>query len=167
MLANKRLSRWNSCIDLTDRPESKPGDEPRLAFHYSRLREQAPASFMEKAFKVHDYLENPLHRCLFKADAKHAYFTVELHPDDGHILAFTVPGYGQLQPTRMPQGSGSVSFEMIELVNIAFGQIPSSNAERNLFALSDPPPAFYLDDIFGGYPNFGAQYAFLRDNFLP
>ena len=168
MLANGRLSQWNSRIVLVDKPGSKPGDEPRLAFDYSRLKEQAPASCMERAPKVHDYLGNPLHRCLFKADLKHVYFKVELHPDDRHIFAFTVPGFGQLQPTRMPQGSGSASFTMTELMNIAFGQIPPPDAERSLLTLSDPPPlAFYLDDIFGGYPNFEAQYAFLRDHFLP
>ncbi len=43
--------------------------------------------------------------CLFVANLKHAYYTIPLHLEDRHYFAFTISGIGQLQHTRMQQGS--------------------------------------------------------------
>lgn len=37
---------------------------------------------------------------------------------DRYVFAFTISGLGQLQPTRMPQGSRTAGFTMMELMNI-------------------------------------------------
>ena len=123
---------------------------------------------MELASKVHDYLSDPRHRVFIQADLKHGYFGIKLDKDYRHYYAFTVPGFGQLQPTRMPQGSGTSSFTMNELMNIAFGPIPAPQPEPSLFNLTDPPPLkFYLDDIFGGFASPEAAVEYLEQHLLP
>ena len=78
---------------------------------------------------------------------------------------------GQLQPTRMQQGSMTASFTMSELMCRAFGAIPKPNPEPSLIqgANPDEPPSilFYQDDIFGGQPDFHTSFVFLRDHFFP
>ncbi len=170
--ANGRLSEWNARAVLVDKVEDPtPTDEPRLTFDYSRVNEDLPGSYLELSSKVHDNLSNPQHTCLFAADLKHAYYTIELHPDDRHLFAFTISGIGQLQPTRMPQGSQSAGFTMTELAYRAFGFIPPPQPEPSLLHSDDPahPPklVFYMDDFFGGFKGFEDQFAFLRDHFLP
>ena len=51
--------------------------------------------------KVHDNLSDPRHGCLFSTDLKHAHFWIPMHPEDRVFFAFTIPGIGQLQPTRV------------------------------------------------------------------
>ena len=124
---------------------------PRLAFDYSRIKEKMPSrNCMGLSSSVHDYLAHPRHALFFRADMKYGYFGVLLHPDDRHYFAFTVPGYGQLQPTRMPQGSESAAFTVSELVRVAYGAIPAPDPEPSLFDTGDPPAVrFYMDDLFG------------------
>ena len=52
--------------------------------------------------------------------------------DDRHYLAFHVPGIGQVQPTRMPQGARTSSFTFNELMNIVLGPIPAPHPEPSL-----------------------------------
>ena len=89
---------------LVNKPDSGPNDEPRLAFYYKRLKERKVGNCMEMASRVHDHLADPSHGTFMHADLKHPYFTVELHKPDRPYFAFTVHEFGQLQPTRMPQG---------------------------------------------------------------
>jgi hypothetical protein len=109
-----------------------------------------------------------------QTDLKHAYFSIELDPECRHLFAFYVSGIGQLQPTRMPQGSGSSGFTITELTTILLRAIPPSNAEPSLLHgppnrdPSNPVPCvFYQNDIFSSHDSFKAQFAFLRDQFLP
>ncbi len=170
--ANGRLSEWNAravMVDKVDNP--KPTDEPRMTFDYSRVTELLPGAHLELSSKVHDHLSNPRHGCLFSADLKHAYLTIPLHPDDRHYFAFTISGIGQVQPTRMQQGSQSAGFTMTELAYRAFGPIPAPHPEPSLLHSSSPdvppPLTFYMDDFFGGFQDFEEQFAFLRDHFFP
>ena len=129
-----------------------------------------PGSYLKLCSKVHDYLADPRHVCYFQADIKHGYFCIMVYRDDRYIFAFTIPGIGQLQPTRMPQESASAGFTMSELMNILLGPIPEPNPEPSILHsdTSDPPPAiFYMDDIFGGFPSFEAQLSYLCDHFFP
>ena len=122
---NGRLSRWNARAVVVDKVENpRPEDEPRVTFDYSRVTEDLPGTYMELSSKVHDNLSDPRHHVLFAADLKHAYLTIPLHPEDRHYFAFTISGIGQVQPTRMQQGSQSAPFTMIELVYRAFGALP-------------------------------------------
>ena len=170
--ANGRLSQWNAravVVDKVDNPT--PQDEPRVTFDYSRVNEDLPGTFMELSSKVHDNLSDPRHACLFAADLKHAYHTIPLHKDDRHYFAFTISGIGQLQPTRMQQGSQSAGFTMTELGHRAFGPLPQPHNEPSF--LHSPSPeklptlVFYMDDVFGGFPSFQELYDFLRGHFLP
>lgn len=170
--ANGRLSLWNTRAVIVDKVEDpKPEDEPRVTFDYSRVNEDLPGSHMELSSKVHDNLSDPRHRCLFAADLKHAYLTIPLHPDDRHFFSFTISGIGQVQPTRMQQGSKSAGFTMNELVYRAFGALPPPIREPSLLHSSSPTDlpvlTFYMDDFFGGFQNFEEQYQFLRYHFLP
>lgn len=170
--ANGRLSLWNARAVMVDKVENpKPTDEPRMTFDYSRVTELLPGTHLELSSKVHDHLSNPNHGCLFSADLKHAYLTVPLHPDDRHYFAFTISGIGQIQPTRMQQGSQSAGFTMNELSYRAFGPIPAPSPEPSLLHSPDPaippPLVFYMDDFFGGFRDFEDLFIFLRDHFFP
>ena len=175
LAANGRLSPWNARIVMVDKVENPtPQDEPRLTINYRNLPEELPGVHLESMARVHDHLSDPRHQCLMQADLKHAYYSVLLDPDCRHFFSFFVPGLGQLQPTRMPQGSKSSGFTMTELTTILLGPIPSPNPEFSLLHSppngkpGDPPTCvYYQDDIFGGHPSFDAQFAFLRDQFLP
>jgi hypothetical protein len=168
-----RLSQWNARAILVDKTENpKPSDEPRLTFDYSRVHEDLPGTYVELSARTHDNLSNPKHGCLFTADLKHGYFTVSLDEKCRHLFAFTIAGMGQLQPTRMPQGSKSAGFTMSEGVSRAFGEIPGRYHEPSLLHSPTPlePPnlSFYTDDFFGGHPpGFFPLYWYLRKEFLP
>ena len=79
------------------------------------------------------------------------------------FLPSSIPGIGQLQPTRMPQGSGSAGFTMSELMNILLEPIPEPNPEPSLLH-SD---SSNMDDIFSGFPDFESQFSYLQDHFFP
>ena len=170
--ANGRLSLWNARAVIVDKVENPtPQDEPRVTLDYSRVNEELPGTHLELSSKVHDNLSNPNHGCLFAADLKHAYLTIPLHPDDRHYFAFTISGIGQVQPTRMQQGSKSAWFTMTELVYRAFGGLPPPFKELSMLHSNDPAVpstiVFYMDDFFGGFRGFEEQYEFLRVHFLP
>ena len=104
--ANGRLSRWNARAVIVDKVENpRPEDEPRVTFNYSRVTKDLPGTYMELSSKVHDNLSDLRHHFLIAADLKYAYLTIPLHPSDRHYFAFTISGIGQVQPTRMQQGS--------------------------------------------------------------
>jgi len=107
---------------------------------------------------VHDNLADPRHRCLLSADLKHACLGISLHPDDRHYFAFAISGIGQLQPTRMQQGSRSAGFTLTELVYRASGALPPPYREPSLLhsiSLEElPVTTFYMDDFFDGYRSF-------------
>jgi hypothetical protein len=71
-------------------------------------------------------------------DIKHAYWSLSVHPDDRHVF---VSGMGQMQPTRMPQGSCSAGFSMAEVMNITLGPIPTL------------PLEYRTNDSDGSYPS--------------
>ena len=150
----------------------KPGQvQPRLTFNYHFVYEDIPASHMEAATNMHNLLSIPSNKCLFSADIKHGYWVVNVHPDDCHYLAFHVPGIGQVQPTRMPQGARTSSFTFNELMNIVLRLIPTPQPEPSLLhgrtTKESTSLAFYMDDIFGAFKTHQEQYIFLRDHFFP
>jgi hypothetical protein len=170
--ANGRLSRWNARAVVVDKVENpRPEDEPRVTFDYSRVTEDLPGTYMELSSKVHDNLSDPHHHVLFAADLKHAYLTIPLHPDDRHYFAFTISSIGQVQPTRMQQGSQSAPFTIIELVYRAFGALPYPYKEPSLLHSASPDNlpvlTFYMDDFFSGFRTFEELYDFLRYHFFP
>ncbi len=89
---------------------------------------------MQLMHSSHQFLSLPTHQVFSKLDLKNGYWAVEVHPEDRHNLAFSVPGVGQLQPIRMPQGQRSSSFTFNELGHIAFGALPEPNPEPSLIA---------------------------------
>lgn len=117
------------------------------------LEGRALGAWMHNQEAVHDFLSNPSHKLLFQFDIKHAYWSVPIHPDDRYLLAFSVPGMGQYQPTRMSQGERSASFTMTELMHIALGAIPPPNPEPSLLYGGERPDVqhcmAYMDDGLG------------------
>ena len=81
MIANGRLSEWNSQIMLVDKEGTQPGSEPRLGFNYSHLKEDLPANCMEQASRAHDYLSDPRHKCYLQADLKYGWSDTRLQAD--------------------------------------------------------------------------------------
>lgn len=78
---------------IVDKVEnSRPEDESRITFDYSRVHEDLPGTHVELSLKVHNHLSDPGHKCIFAADLKNAYYTISLHPEDGHYFAFTILG---------------------------------------------------------------------------
>lgn len=130
LTTSEYLSPWNAKAVLVDKVENpKPTDEPRLTFDYSHVKEVRPGAQMQLAKDIHDYLERREHGTYVQADLKHAYFSIVLHPEDRHIYAFTILGFGQLQPTRLPQGCSGAAFSMSALMNKALGAIPPPQSE--------------------------------------
>ena len=165
---NGRTSQWGAAPVLVKKPGSI---EPRLTFDYHFVYEEPSGSIMELATRVHNNLGRSSHRSLFSADMKHGYWGVAVHPEDRHYLSFHIPGIGQLQPTRMPQGTRSSSFTYTELMNIILGPIPEPNPEPSLLHSEHhskaPDSCFYIDDVFGGHASFEEEYYFLKDHFFP
>ncbi len=166
--ANGRPSKWNANPVLMH----KPGQvQPHLTFNYHFIYKDIPASHIEAANNVHNLLSIASNQCLFSADIKHGYWVVNVHSDDRHYLAFHVPGIGQIQPTRMPQGARTSIFTFNELMNIVLGPIPAPQPEPLLlYGKSTQDPAsltFYMDDIFRAFKTYHEQYIFLRDHFFP
>lgn len=80
-------------------------------------------------------------------------FTIPAHPDNRHVFAFMMPGLGQLQPTRMPQGTSAASFTLNAREGIVFEPIPEPKSEPSLLDEVDykslPPLMYGMDDILG------------------
>lgn len=179
LVANGRLSEWSAAPLLVNKiPDPSPEDEPRLVIDYSNVEEVMPGTHLQLTPRVHDYLSDPRHATFFVADLKHAYYSVGLHPEDRHYFAFYLPDVGQLQPTRMMQGSQSSAFTMNELMNLVFGPIPAPQSEPSLLHYSATPLekhqtaglaplAYYMDDIFGGAQSFDEQLEFLGNHLFP
>jgi hypothetical protein len=153
---------------VVNKPGGPPDGEIRVTFNYRRVEEDLPACFMKLTNEIHDYLSHPSHGCYTQLDLKHAFWCIGVHPPHRHMLAFFVDGYGQLQPTRMPQGCHTSTFSLQECLMIAFGYIPplppelQSESHDGSFpsllrsaALGQPPPLdFYADDITLGNTDF-------------
>ncbi len=168
LTANGCPSKWIANHVLVPKPRQV---QTRLTFNYHFIYEDISASHMEAASTVHDLLSIPSHQYLLLADIKHGYWAVNIHPDDRHYLAFYVPGIGQVQPTRMPQGARTSSFTFSELMNIIFRPIPSAQTELSLLhgrtANDTASLMFYMDNIFRVFRTYQEQYIFLRDPFFP
>ncbi|POS81879.1 hypothetical protein EPUL_006749, partial [Erysiphe pulchra] len=175
MEANGELSDWNAQANLIDKSDN-PGewDEPRLTFNYQNVVEDVPGCFVELSSTTHDYMGHPSHRFFHKLDLKHGYWAISIHPDDRKYFAFSIAGIGQLQPTRMPQGSITSMFSFTELIYIVLGTIPVTETFEGWESLlaantpnSLPKASFYVDDIFSGFEDFDQGYDILESQLLP
>ncbi|KAI0995725.1 hypothetical protein K3495_g12453 [Podosphaera aphanis] len=173
--ANGKLSNWNAMAQLVDKSDD-PGewDEPRLTFNYQNVKEDKPGCFVELMSRCHDYLGEPSHNMFFKLNLKNGFWAIMVHPDDRHLFAFSMSGMGQLQPTRMPQGSCSASFSFTELMYLVLGQVPPTDTFEGMDSLllpkkegQLPGATFYIDDIFSGFRTFDEGYRLLEEELLP
>ncbi|POS82380.1 hypothetical protein EPUL_006396, partial [Erysiphe pulchra] len=173
--ANGCLSNWNAMAQLVDKSdEPDEWDEPRLTFNYRNVVEEKPGCFVELMSRCHDYLGHPDHKMFCKMDLKNGYWAILVHPEDRHYFAFSMPGMGQLQPTRMPQGSCSASFSFTELMYLVLGQIPATDEFSGMDSILVPKAidqlpgaSFYIDDIFSGFETFEQGYELLKNELLP
>ncbi|POS82100.1 hypothetical protein EPUL_005332, partial [Erysiphe pulchra] len=175
MEANGELSDWNAQANLVDKSDNpREWDEPQLTFNHQNVVEDIPGCFVELSSTTHDYMGHPSPRLFHKLDLKHGYWAISVHPDDRKYFAFSIAGIGQLQPTRMPQGSITSMFSFTELIYISLGAIPPTKTFEGwdpLLASSTPHSlpqvAFYVDDIFSGFENFDQGYDILENRLLP
>ena len=86
--------------------------EMRITFNYSYVKENMPGSFMELMTEIHNYLAFLDHKCFLQFDIKNAYWSIVQHPQDRFIYAFYVSTLGEVQPTRMPQGTNAAGYTM-------------------------------------------------------
>ncbi|KAI1003660.1 hypothetical protein K3495_g4544 [Podosphaera aphanis] len=131
--------------------------------------------------EIRDYLADPCHVLYCQFDFKNAYWSINVHPDDRHILAFFVDGISQLQPTVLPKGCQTVTFTLTELMYIIFGEIPPlpekirpsdhDGSEPSLLRTpaqdSTEPVKFYMDGLFTGNNTLEEAYKFLEEHLLP
>ncbi|TGJ79929.1 hypothetical protein E0Z10_g8846, partial [Xylaria hypoxylon] len=171
--ANGKLSDWAGEPVLVDKnPESpNPLLEPRLTFNYGNVDEDMPATSITLLEDVHEHLSDPRIGSFSLFDLKHGYWVVPIHPPDRYVFAFSIPGFPQLQPTRMPQGSQTAGFSFTELMAIAMGALPEPNAEGSFLS---PPThdgltelSYYIDDIFVTHETFEEQWTFIKERFFP
>lgn len=97
-----------------------------------------------------------------------------VHPEDRHSFALSMPGMGQLQPIRMPQGYCTASFSFTELMYLVLGQIPATEkflGMRSLLLPEEerrlPGATFYIDAILSGFEIFDEGYKLLEKKLLP
>lgn len=174
---NGHLSSWNSHPHLVKKStESKAArGEYRVTFDYSKIKEDIPGCTIVTTDECHDYLSHPTHHLYHQLDLKHAYWSVAVHPEDRHYYTFSAPGFGQLQPTRMPQGAGSSAFTMNELMSLVLGPIPPNSdgqgAEPSLLQAAEPDTlpgmVYYMDDMMAASNNFEEAFRFLEHHLLP
>ena len=92
---NRRLSLWNARAVMIDKVDnSKPSDEPRMTFNYSRVTKLLSGIYLKLSFKVHNYLSNSRYEYLFIIDLKHTYLTIPLHPNNRYYFTFIILGIG-------------------------------------------------------------------------
>ncbi|KAI0995068.1 hypothetical protein K3495_g13114 [Podosphaera aphanis] len=187
-IKNGGFSDWSAGARVVEKPGS--AIDMRVTFNYHNVREEIPGTFMELMSEIHDYLSLPQHKCFLQMDIKHAYWSIPVHESDRYIYAFFIPGIGQFQPTRMPQGCGTSGFSMQELMQIVWGALPpvprylvndENHPIQPEFSLDGSEPSllraqaeteaakvrFYVDDIFAGCNSVPDAYVTLRDHLLP
>jgi len=173
--ANGKLSEWNTAPMIVPREGQ---EQPRLVFDYYWVYEDQPGNWMHNQEAVHNFLSNPSYKLYFQFDIKHAYWSVPIHPDDRYLLAFSVPGMGQYQLTRMLQGERSASFTMTELMHIALGAILPLDPEPSLMYGGERPDvqhcSVFIDNGFGAIGDsipddrvFIEGYDYLKVHVLP
>lgn len=155
-------------VDKVENPA--PEDESRITINYQHVHETKPGNYLNLASKCHDFVNKPHHTTYSKLDLKHGYFAIGLHLEDRHIFAFTVPGIGQVQPTRVMQGSTSSRFSFTELIDITLGKIPEPNPERSLLTEVEELEEGlqpYTDDLFICHKSFESQLEYLETRLVP
>lgn len=144
--------------------EFEDGPPLRITFNYSGIHEDLPAIEHVLQASIHDMLSNPNFTVMSKGDLKHGYWVVSVEKGSCPILAFSVPGIGQLRPTRMPQGCWSSSHTMAELGKIAFGAIPAPNSEPPLIGENF---GIFVDDMFAGDKDKVTHFHFIFNQWFP
>jgi hypothetical protein len=181
MAANGELSDWNAQAILVDKSEGSQAakNEFRVTYNYRNVLEDIPGCFVVLMSETQDYISHPSHSCYFQMDLKHGYWSVPVYLPHRHMFAFLIPGVGQLQPTRLPQGSITSAFSFTELMYIVLGAIPPLQQMSGEF--SPPEPSllsadaldtlplckFYIDDIFSGTKDYQSAYNLLEQHLLP
>ncbi|SMR65003.1 unnamed protein product [Zymoseptoria tritici ST99CH_3D1] len=168
VVANGELSRWGANAVLV----TKPGEAvPRLTFNYHYVHEEPAGSQMTLMQQNHDFLLRLTHQVYSSFDLKNGYWAVEIHPEDRHYLAFTVPALGQLQPTRIAQGARSSAHTMNELGLLAFGAIPPPQPEKSFLHAPTPKDladiSFYIDDLSAAHSDWEKHWDFIANHLLP
>ena len=147
-------------------------NEFRSIFNYANIHENLSDCHIKLMIQMHDYLSESRHELFMQTDIKHGYFSVSVHLNDQHILAFIISDIEQLQSTQMSQETSSASFIFVELMSIVLKFIPASSSESSLLHTgienSDDfsQCMMYIDNIFEEFQFFEDQYNFLRDHFL-
>lgn len=169
--ANGELSAWSAEPVMVQTDLTDPWAEQRFTTNYSHVTEDLPGIAIPLLADLHDKLSDPRVKAYCKFDLKHAYWSIPVDTKLRHLLAFSVPGFPQLQATRMPQGTQSAAFSMTEAMQVALGPIPGPKAEPSLLAPMAEggitPLESYIDDIFGKFESMEALWHFVKNHLLP
>lgn len=161
---------WNAAVVVVDKVENlTPKDKPCITISYQHVYETKPRNYLNLAFKCHDFVFKLHHITYFKLDLKHGYFAIELHLEDRYILAFIVLGIGQVQPTRVMQGSTNLGFSFTKLINITLGEIPEPNQEQLLLTEVkelEKGVQPYTDNLFICHKSFESRLKYLKTRLL-
>lgn len=82
--------------------------------------------------KVHDNLLDPRVGSYLVFNLKNTYWSILVEKQLKYLLAFTVLGFAQIQPIRMPQGTKSAIFSILEAIRITIGPIPAPYPKPSL-----------------------------------
>lgn len=69
---------------------SKSKNESRIIFNYFRIYEDLLDTHVKFSFKMHNYLFNLNHNCLFKINLKYIYFIILLYFKNKYYFAFII-----------------------------------------------------------------------------
>lgn len=122
-----------------------------MTFNYSHVEKSMLGNPIVLASKVQELMGQGKSGGLEKGNLKNGYWLVEMKKISRSILAFRVPGVGQVCQTRMPQGLESLGHHFHKLGYIAFSAIPEPNLEPNLIGKSF---RVYVDSMFMKHKGF-------------
>ena len=99
-LTNNKLSEWNVKVMLTDKSENFSSmNEFRSTFNYANIHKNLSDCYIKLIIWMHDYLSESRHELFMQTNIKHDYFSMNVHLNDQHILAFIISDIEQLQST--------------------------------------------------------------------
>ena len=114
---------------------------------------------------VNNLMQSGFHS-YFQADAANGYWAVAMYPPHSYRTAFSTHN-GQWQYLRMGQGLAGAPQTYARLKDIVSGEIPEPDPEPCLSRCTTGAFEYFVDDDFGGFPNFKSQFDFLHNHYFP
>ena len=102
----------------------------------------------------------------FQADAVNGFWAIRMHPPHAYRTAFSTDE-GLWQYLRMGQGLAGAPHTYARLKGLFSGTIPAPDPGPCLNRCTVGAFECFVDDDFGAFPSFAAQFDFLHNHYFP